>query len=81
MLPACCLIGVMFVGCNEFWTKTLLILTVTFNGCNYAGFNCNHIDIAPNYAGTLMGITNMVANLTGFFTPLLVSYVVGTEVN
>ncbi len=37
----------------------------------------NHVDIAPNYAGTLMGITNMCANVTGFITP----YVTGAIIN
>ena len=32
-------------------------------------FQLNHVELSPNYAGTLFGITNMVANLTGFITP------------
>ena len=81
LLPAACLVAAMFVGCNELWIKILLIMTVSLNGFNYAGFNCNHIDIASNYAGTLMGITNMVANLTGFLTPILINYIVGPTVS
>ena len=32
------------------------------------------MDLSPNYAGTLMGITNTMANIAGFVTP----YVVGS---
>ena len=35
------------------------------------------MELSPNYAGTLFGITNMVANLTGFLTP----YVAGVITN
>ena len=37
----------------------------------------NHMDLSPNYAGTLMGITNTMANIAGFVTP----YIVGTIIN
>jgi len=32
----------------------------------------NHVDLSPNYAGTLMGITNMVANINGFLAPYII---------
>ena len=28
-----------------------------------------HVELSPNYAGTLMGITNTVGNIPGFVTP------------
>ena len=44
---------------------------------NVLQFQLNHVELSPNYAGTLFGITNMVANLTGFITP----WVAGTLTN
>ena len=35
------------------------------------------MDLSPNYAGTVMGVVNMVGNVTGFVTP----YIVGTIIN
>ena len=35
------------------------------------------MDIAPNYAGTMMGITNTMGNIAGFVTP----YVVGSIID
>ncbi|TRY68438.1 hypothetical protein TCAL_01361 [Tigriopus californicus] len=46
------------------------------SGFASAGYNVNHIDIAPNYAGTLMGITNMCANSMGIITPYFVGFIV-----
>lgn len=40
----------------------------------------NHIDLAPNYAGTLMGITNGVANIISIIAPLAVGFIVQDEV-
>jgi ACS family sodium-dependent inorganic phosphate cotransporter-like MFS transporter 5 len=39
------------------------------NGFLYAGFVVNHMDIAPRYAGTLFGISNTVATLSGIAAP------------
>lgn len=36
----------------------------------------NHIDIAPNFAGTLMGLTNGAANIMSIIAPLLVGFIV-----
>ena len=35
----------------------------------------NHGDLAPNYAGTLMAVTNMVATLPGVLIPPMVGLV------
>lgn len=37
-----------------------------------AGFNVNHLDIAPRYASILMGISNGVGTLSGMVCPLIV---------
>lgn len=42
---------------------------------------CNHIDLAPNYAGTLMGITNCCANIMSIIAPLVVGLIVKEEVS
>lgn len=37
-----------------------------------AGFNVNHLDIAPRYASVLMGLSNGVGTLSGMVCPLIV---------
>ena len=78
--PAVTLVMLIFAGCNHVAVITLLCLTVGLNGFNYSGVNCNHIDVAPNFAGTLMGISNTAANVMGFLTPMVISPIVEATV-
>ena len=71
-MPMICLLLLYFSKCNIIATLTLLTLAVGFNGATYAGYMNSHLDIAPNYAGTLMGITNCVATTPGFLAPMVV---------
>ncbi len=71
-LPAACFIGVSFAGCDRVTAVALMTLGATFMAGKYCGFLSNHIDIASNYAGTLMGLTNTVASVPGFIVPFFV---------
>ncbi|GFX81584.1 putative transporter slc-17.2 [Trichonephila clavipes] len=41
-------------------------------GFCYSGHMLSFLDMAPEFAGTLMGIGNTISSLTGFITPLIV---------
>lgn len=70
-----CLIGLAFVKCSDFSMAIGLLTTgVTLSGSQYSGFLVNHIDIAPKYAGTLFGISNMLGSVSGFVAPPIVGY-------
>ncbi|CAD5112818.1 DgyrCDS2029 [Dimorphilus gyrociliatus] len=70
-----CLVGLAFTDCRAYpITIGLLTLGVTLSGSQYSGFLVNHIDIAPKYAGTLFGISNMLGSVAGFVAPPLVGY-------
>ena len=49
-----------------------MIIATCFYGAMFAGVFSNHTDIAPNFAGLLMGMTNMCATVPGFLVPALV---------
>ena len=68
-IPAIFIVLAGYSGCDYVLTIALLCLAVGSNGCHYAGFMCVHIDMASNYAGTLLGITNCAANFMGFIAP------------
>lgn len=72
VVPMICLIGVSYVGCNRTLAVTLMTIGVTCIGGMYSGFLSNHIDIAPNFAGTLVAITNCIATIPGFVVPIFV---------
>ena len=40
----------------------------------------NPYDLSPNYAGTIFGLSNTIANLTGFLTPMLTGLITNHNV-
>ncbi|XP_046392975.1 vesicular glutamate transporter 1-like isoform X2 [Ischnura elegans] len=55
---------------------TLLTFAVGIGGFAWAGFSVNHLDLAPQYASILMGISNTMATLPGMISPSLTGYLV-----
>jgi len=73
--PAICLLCVTYVGCNTNLAVALLTMGTMFVGGMYSGFLANHIDIAPPFAGTLMGISNTFATISGIVVPSVVGFI------
>lgn len=55
----------------------LLTLGLGVDGLVFSGYNCNHLDIAPPFAGTLYGFTNSWANCMGIIAPIVTDAMVG----
>ncbi|GFT80241.1 hypothetical protein NPIL_220121 [Nephila pilipes] len=72
--PSLCLLGITVSGCQPFLNVLLLTLAMAFNGFVYSGFNVTHVDMSPDFAGTLYGITNTISNINGIIGPLIVGY-------
>jgi len=70
--PALCLFGVTLVKCNYFLILSLISLAMAINGFAYSGYNVTHLDMSQDFAGTLMGLTNCIANTAGILAPGLV---------
>ena len=60
-----------YVGCDVTVVMVFLCLSVGMSGFGQAGFIMNHVDIAPQYASILMGMTNTAAALPGILSPSL----------
>ncbi|GIY75365.1 inorganic phosphate cotransporter, partial [Caerostris extrusa] len=75
-VPGLCVLPIAFIGCEPIAIVVLLSLAVSINGFIYSGFNVIHVDMCPEFAGTLMGITNCIANLPGFLAPSFVGWIV-----
>ncbi|KAJ8929842.1 hypothetical protein NQ314_017446 [Rhamnusium bicolor] len=72
-IPAVALISLTFVSAGQkIITIVMLVIAVGFNAGVYVGYTVNHIDISPVHAGTLMGITNSLANIFSILAPLAV---------
>ncbi|XP_001360310.3 putative inorganic phosphate cotransporter isoform X1 [Drosophila pseudoobscura] len=79
-IPMVTLIGLGYTGADQgTLAVVLLCFTVGTNGATYLGFNMNHIDLSPNFAGILMGITNCVGNIMSIIAPLVVGVIVTDE--
>ena len=45
-------------------------------GFAWAGFSVNHLDVAPQYAAILMGISNTIGTIPGIISPAITGYLV-----
>ncbi|KAG7248131.1 hypothetical protein CRUP_010463, partial [Coryphaenoides rupestris] len=74
LLPAGCLVAVGYAGCSALPAVTLLTMSSTLGGASAAGVYINQIDIAPRYAGVLLGITNTFGTIPGVLAPIVTGY-------
>ncbi|XP_055900366.1 sialin-like isoform X1 [Biomphalaria glabrata] len=74
--PAVMLIALGYVDCSQPAVAVgLLVFAVSLTGIQYSGFLVNHVDIAPAFAGILFGISNSLAAVTGFISPVIVGVI------
>lgn len=63
------------------YSVVLLTIGVGIGAFALSGFTVNHLDIAPDYASILMGISNTFGTIPGIVSPLLTGYIVKTPVS
>ncbi|CAL1281275.1 unnamed protein product [Larinioides sclopetarius] len=73
--PALCIVLVAFVGCHPTVIIVILAVSAGLNGFHNSGYSVTHVDMSPEFAGTLMGITNCIGNLSGFLAPAYVGFI------
>ncbi|XP_023222173.1 sialin-like [Centruroides sculpturatus] len=76
---ALCLIGVVQAGCDHLISISFFTLAMSLNGFINSGFFVSIIDIAPDFAGTLVGITATIAAIPGFLAPIFIGYLTEHE--
>ncbi|XP_067840264.1 sialin isoform X2 [Heptranchias perlo] len=69
--PAMFLVATGYIGCNYIVAVLFLTVSSALGGFSMSGFNINHLDIAPSYAGILLGITNTFATIPGMVGPVI----------
>ncbi|XP_055919987.1 sialin [Eupeodes corollae] len=75
LVPGVCLLSLCYIGCHRDAAVAFMTFGIIGMGGMFSGFLSNHIDIAPNYAGTLVALTNTVATLPGIVVPLFVGFI------
>lgn len=79
--PAIALACMSVVPTNDYTSAIIiLVLAVGLNAGSLCGFQINHIDLSPNFAGTMMSITNCAATVTSIIAPLICGIIVSDEV-
>ncbi|CAG9540994.1 unnamed protein product [Cercopithifilaria johnstoni] len=67
------LIASGYCGCGqEILVIVFLTLGIGLSGIQYAGFVVNYLDIAPTFAGPILGIGNTLSCIAGIISPVLV---------
>ncbi|XP_059587184.1 sialin isoform X3 [Alligator mississippiensis] len=69
--PAVFLVAAGFIGCDYTLAVAFLTISTTLGGFCTSGYSINHLDIAPSYAGILLGITNSFATIPGMVGPVI----------
>ena len=71
--PALAIVFLVPSGCSVFAVVSLLVVGMFLNGSIASGHFANHMDLSPNFAGTLLGISNTFSGgLVGILTPIVV---------
>ncbi|XP_040284583.1 sialin isoform X1 [Bufo bufo] len=69
--PAAFLLAAGYTGCDYTLAVVFLTLSTTLGGFSISGFNINHLDIAPSFAGLLLGVTNTFGTIPGMVGPVI----------
>lgn len=76
-IPAASLVALGYVSKNQSTLAVVLLtISVGVNSAAFVGYLVNHMDLSPNFAGILVGITNGVANIMSLLAPIFVGFVV-----
>jgi MFS transporter, ACS family, solute carrier family 17 (sodium-dependent inorganic phosphate cotransporter), other len=66
---------------DKFWTVFCITTALGCGAFAWSGFIVNPLDIAPQYASILMGVSNTLATIPGMVSPSLTGFIVQTKVN
>lgn len=70
--PAVFIVAASYAGCDKVSVVVLFCIGMGFMGTFYPGMKVNALDLASNYAGTLMAIVNGIGAIAGIVTPILI---------
>ncbi|VEN35352.1 unnamed protein product [Callosobruchus maculatus] len=79
-VPAAALVSLGFLDAEAtVLSEAMLIVAVGVNAACFVGFQVNPVDLAPRYAGIVMGIGNGSSNVFSIIAPLIVHFLVTDE--
>lgn len=75
----CMLFAAIFLG--KVSSMTFITIGIALASFAYSSFSVNYIDIAPQFAGVLMGMCNSFAVAGSIVSPILTGYIVTNKVS
>ena len=75
IIPGIFLLLCGYYGSTTKWAIVFLSLAIGFIGFSGSGVSINNLDIAPKYAGILMGIANTIGTIPGFVGPQVAKFI------
>ncbi|KAG9350533.1 hypothetical protein JZ751_026899 [Albula glossodonta] len=69
--PAVFLVAAGYTGCNYILAVAFLTLSSSLGGLCSSGFSISQLEIAPSYAGILLGMSNTFATIPGMVGPVI----------
>jgi len=66
---------------NPAVSVTLLVIAVALNAGCYQSFLLSPMDLAPNFAATIVGIISTIASFIGIFAPIATGKIVTNHVS
>ncbi|PNF40123.1 hypothetical protein B7P43_G10001 [Cryptotermes secundus] len=67
-------LGLSFSGCNATAAIVFSTVATAVSGAVSTGPLASFIDISPNFASVMLGISNMISVVPGFISPVIVGY-------
>ena len=81
LVPAFLLVSTSYVGCDHTSLAVVLFsLALGMQSLNTCAYCVNHLDVAPRFAGILMGIANSVGTIPGMIAPYVVGLLTDNQV-
>lgn len=71
-ISAAFIVAAAYAGCDRVLVVSLFVISMTIMGTAYPSVMVNALDLSPNFAGTLMALTNGLSALTGIVSPYLI---------
>lgn len=70
--PAVFTVAASYAGCDRVLVVVMIALSMTLMGAALPSMKVNGLDLSPNYAGSLMALTNGIGTLAGIAMPFIV---------
>ncbi|XP_072390780.1 putative inorganic phosphate cotransporter isoform X2 [Diabrotica undecimpunctata] len=81
-IPAAALLVLSYLPDDTIvWSVIMLVIAVGVQAAAVGGFEVNHLDLSPNYAGIILGICNTFGETLSIFGPTAVHLIVIDETN